>query len=82
MTILTHILTVVMQHQEKTEVQYRAHAMMSEWISVPTIPLFRAFGQGKSATMAVQRLTLPLQMPPITRNKRNMLKLRETVQTA
>lgn len=50
--------------------------------SVPTIPRFRAFGQGKSATMAVQRLTLPLQMPPITRNKRNMLKLRETAQTA
>lgn len=50
--------------------------------SVPTIPRFRAFGHGKSATMAVHRLTLPLQMPPMTRNKRNMLKLRETAQTA
>lgn len=82
MTIPAHVLTVVVQHQGQTEVQYHAHAMMSERISVPTIPRFRAFGQGKSATMAVQRLTLPLQMPPITRNKRNMLKLRETVQTA
>lgn len=47
-----------------------------------TIPLLRAFGHGRSATTAVQRLTLPLQIPPMTRNKRNMLKLRETAQTA
>lgn len=51
-------------------------------LSQLTIPRFRAAGQGRSAMMAVQRLTLPLQMPPTTRNNRNMLKFLETAQTA
>lgn len=48
----------------------------------PTMPLFRAGGEPRSATMAVERLTFPLLMPPITLEARKAAKLSETAHTA
>ena len=46
------------------------------------MPLLRADGEPRSATMAVQRLTFPLLMPPITLEARKAAKLFEAAHTA
>lgn len=47
-----------------------------------TMPLLRAGGEPRSATMAVERLTFPLLMPPITLEARKAAKLLEAAHTA
>lgn len=47
-----------------------------------TMPLLRADGEPRSATMAVQRLTFPLLMPPITLEARKAAKLFEAAHAA
>lgn len=46
------------------------------------MPLLRADGEPRSATMAVQRLTFPLLMPPITLEARKAAKLFEAAHAA
>lgn len=46
------------------------------------MPLLRAGGEPRSATMAVERLTFPLLMPPITLEARKAAKLLEVAHTA
>lgn len=45
------------------------------------MPRLRAGGEPRSATMAVERLTLPLLRPPSTRDARNAAKLLEAAHT-
>lgn len=47
-----------------------------------TMPRLRAGGEPRSATMAVERLTFPLLMPPITLDARKAAKLSEAAHTA
>lgn len=47
-----------------------------------TMPRLRAGGEPRSATMAVERLTFPLLMPPITLEARKAAKLSEAAHTA
>lgn len=46
------------------------------------MPRLRAGGEPRSATMAVERLTFPLLMPPITLEARKAAKLPEAAHTA
>lgn len=49
---------------------------------VLTMPRLRAGGEPRSATIAVERLTFPLLMPPITLEARKAAKLSEAAHTA